>query len=257
MKKSLATAAVLYAACSLLRAEAADVGGPTVPVYPGSPPFAPVPFTWTGFYIGGNAGYGAAFTTTNFTFTGGSLDGVTGGDTTKLSGAVLGGQVGVNWQIGTIVVGAEGDFQWSNQRKDSVTGCGIGCTLNETGKIDLFGTARARIGAAAIERVLFYVTAGAAWTSASDVVNATGFGQTVNLLTLSGSKVGWTAGIGVESAVWNNFTFKTEYLFVDTRGLTGTAAVPAVLGGGTVTESAHFRDSIIRFGINYLFQVGR
>src|SRR3984893_12408512 len=87
------------------------------------------------------------------------------------NGAIAGGQIGTNWQFGTAVVGLEGDFQWSRQSKISTTGCGVGCTLTETGGIRSFGTARARI-AAGFDRVLVYATGGAAWTNASDQLRA-------------------------------------------------------------------------------------
>jgi outer membrane immunogenic protein len=153
------------------------------------------------------------------------------------------------------VFGVEGDYQWSGQKKTQTFGCGVGCTLSETYSVDSFGTARARVGAA-FDRVLVYATGGAAWTSATDALNASAGGVTVNLLSVSGNKVGWTIGGGIEAALIDNWSAKIEYLYISTSNSVGSAAVPAILGGGTITETAQLKDSIIRFGINYRFPIG-
>ncbi|HUN95868.1 MAG TPA: hypothetical protein VMU69_06470 [Bradyrhizobium sp.] len=57
------------------------------------PPVAPVPYTWTGLYIGGNAGY--AGTTFDETASGGG--GTTSAD---IPGFLVGGQIGGNYQFG-------------------------------------------------------------------------------------------------------------------------------------------------------------
>src|SRR5262249_53075248 len=56
------------------------------------------PFSWTGFYIGANAGGGVLFD--SFAFGRGI-------------GALAGGQIGGNYQIGMLVLGAEAEGFWS------------------------------------------------------------------------------------------------------------------------------------------------
>ena len=51
----------------------------------------------------------------------------------------------------------------------------------------------------------------------------------------------------------DNWTAKLEYLYIDTGSISGTAAIPSSLGGGSLTESAAIRDNIIRIGFNYRF----
>ena len=97
-----------------------------------------------------------------------------------------------------------------------------------------------------------YGTAGGAWTNASTNVNASGSGASAGL-NLSASKVGWTAGVGVEFALVDNWTAKVEYLYIDTGTISGTATVPASLGGGSLTETAAIRDNVFRIGVNYRF----
>ena len=67
----------------------------------------------------------------------------------------------------------------------------------------------------------------------------------------SGSKPMANGRGGVEAAFYDNWSMKLEYLYIATKNLTGSSALP--LGLGTVTESANVRDNIIRLGINYRF----
>ncbi len=84
------------------------------------PPIVAVPiFTWTGFYIGVNAGWGSRQNTTNDPV---FLDQNLGVGLVGLNGTVIfpgiddntftgGGQIGYNYQIGSFVVGLEADIQ--------------------------------------------------------------------------------------------------------------------------------------------------
>jgi outer membrane immunogenic protein len=104
--------------------------------------------SWAGFYIGGHAGYGFGDVATFEEF--------------KLSpkGFVGGGQVGYNWQYGQIVAGVEVDGTWLGN-KDSLA-CGKECSV--TGKYDMIGSARARLGTTIFgPRLLAYGTGGLAW----------------------------------------------------------------------------------------------
>ena len=74
------------------------------------PPLAPA-WDWSGFYLGGNIGYGVGHDPTLRT---------TGGlpfDTYELApaGALGGGQIGYNSQVGKWVFGIEADWQWTHQ----------------------------------------------------------------------------------------------------------------------------------------------
>jgi outer membrane immunogenic protein len=79
---------------------------------PTAAPRASAPFSWTGFYVGANAGY--AWSDVNMTYLAPDAIGfapVGSSDTISASGATGGGQVGFNWQMAGIVVGVEG--MWS------------------------------------------------------------------------------------------------------------------------------------------------
>src|SRR5882757_4770180 len=90
---------------------AADLPRPytKAPVYQ---PYAPPPFTWQGFYIGVNGGYGWGDST------------LTGAGTTSTvhpNGGFLGPTVGYNFQLGSFVYGIEGDFVYSWMRESNGT----------------------------------------------------------------------------------------------------------------------------------------
>ena len=76
-------------------------------------------FSWTGFYIGANAGYAFGQSSWN------SPIGTTGNF--DVSGPMAGVTLGGNYQIGQFVVGAETDIDWQNVRGSQVGGnCNLG-----------------------------------------------------------------------------------------------------------------------------------
>src|SRR3712207_1560618 len=87
---------------------------------PPAPVIAAVPvFTWAGFYVGVNAGYGwqdsnsgsAVFVPPGtFVTAPGATGVVTFGDDNG-DGCVGGGQIGYNYQVGSFVLGVEADLQ--------------------------------------------------------------------------------------------------------------------------------------------------
>src|ERR1700722_6391531 len=88
---------------------AADLSRPPpapAPVY-SKAPMMPV-FTWTGCYVGGNGGGLFATKNWNDTFTGLPESSV------NINSWLVGGQVGCNYQMGTFVIGIQGDYDWTN-----------------------------------------------------------------------------------------------------------------------------------------------
>jgi outer membrane immunogenic protein len=185
------------------------------PVYKGPAFVAPV-FTWTGFYVGVNGGYG--FGTSNWD----------PGPSFNANGGLVGGTLGYNLQTGSYVWGVEGDIAWSGMKGDSG---GV-----ET-KVPWFGTVRGRIGYA-FDRFLPYITGGAA---IAQVKMDSGAG------TDDETRVGWTIGAGVEWAFLPSWSAKLEYLYADL----GKATCDAGSCGAAADVS--FKTSIVRAGLNYRF----
>ncbi len=227
MRKWLVSAAMVV--LGVTGAAAADLG----PVYKAPPP-APVAavFDWTGFYIGVNLGYGWGRVE-------GSTDGLSGSQ--DLNGVIGGGQIGYNWQAGNWVFGLEVDGQGTDQ-KASLSVSGGGITVTETDSIPWFVTARGRIGYAVAPGWLLYATGGAAWMDFKSVIGVTGFGTA----TWEISHVGWTAGGGVEGAITRNWSWKAEYLHLDTGSFSTNVF-------GVVPANVKLTDDIVRGGINYRF----
>src|SRR5215475_4912627 len=111
MKGMLVAAAAIVAA-STGHAFAADLPTPNLP-----PPSLAAAYNWTGLYLGINGGFG----TGNSNWSDGPI-GTTG--TFPTSGFLVGGTVGVNYQLGEYVFGIEGDGDWTNLHGNSGSTCG-------------------------------------------------------------------------------------------------------------------------------------
>ncbi|WP_082540788.1 outer membrane protein [Pseudolabrys sp. Root1462] len=204
------------------------------PVYKAPAYYAPEPvFSWTGFYIGVNGGYGWSRFTGTGTF---------GADSVTAKGWLAGATVGYNYQMGRFVLGVEGDFDWANVKYDTPLFAG---TL--TLKNDYFITAAARLGYA-FDRTLLYGKVGAAWTRDKYDGND-GAGGTV---TATSNRTGWMLGAGVEYAIWQNVSAKLEYDYLQFNGVTPSFATTgglAVIG----TSSVSLKTQIVKAGLNYRF----
>ena len=207
IKTGLVLAALLAAPFA---ANAADLRAPTykAPAY-----VAPLAPSWTGFYVGLNAGYGF-----------GDAEWSGAGPNLSPSGFLVGGTIGYNLQTGSWVWGVEADIAWSNM-EDSV-----GAVTTE---LPWFGTARGRIGYAGWGSMMPYITAGAAFANVENSVGAASVSET---------RIGWTAGVGLEYMMWSNWSVKFEYLYADL----GTADAPGPFSVDVTTN-------IVRAGLNYRF----
>jgi outer membrane immunogenic protein len=185
--KSLSASAALLAVVLAMPAYAADLV--EVPMQ-AAPVAAPV-FSWTGPY-GGLRG-GMSFTNGDFN--------VLGTDSSQhYNGGQIGGFLGANYQMDTIVIGIEGDLGYTwDQKESDFLGSGV-----EAGT-DLSGSVRARLGYA-FDRALLYTTAG--WTGQRAYIETSGDKEdkTFN---------GWTIGAGVDYAFTDNVFGRAEYRYND------------------------------------------
>ena len=234
MKRVLLIAGAL-ALSGVSQALAADLPQPApLPKAPAAYVPAPV-FSWTGFYLGINGGY--EFGQSSWTD---AVDPPTGNFNT--SGFLIGGTIGGNYQIGSFVIGVEGDGDWNDANGTTFNGgFAVGCTTQS----DWLATVRGRAGFA-WDRVLFYGTGGGAFGNVRAAAGTLPFA--------SGTQAGWTAGAGIEFAFAPNWTAKVEYLYVNLGNFT---CPPTSCGGGTflnpVPDTVTFTENIIRAGINYKF----
>jgi outer membrane immunogenic protein len=282
-RRLLGVAYAALAVAGAVSAQAADL--PTRKEAP-APVFVPPPFTWTGFYVGLNAGAvwgsGGNASTTVFAngFPIGTISGVpatldnvfpglgSGGGNT---GFIGGGQAGYNWQTGAFVFGVETDFDGTSLSRsrsaigpnfvEPIFGLNDFFTANGSVKLDWLGSTRGRVGYAFWDnRLLVYGTGGVAYGGASshldvfDAVDGFGFSTSGG----SSSRVGWTAGGGVEYAFNNNWIIGGEYLYYN-LGSRDLNIVPNVaasnfFGANIFSQTKiDFRGSVARARISYKF----
>ena len=264
MKSSFLAIAVAVASVSALPAFAADLPyrkGP--PVY--TPPPPPI-FTWTGFYVGANAG-GIFTNSSRASATGDAAivgPGIAAGTIpgsyrTNDSGFIGGGQIGYNYQMGAFVAGLEADFQGSTLSK-TATSLGTGSTGTLKSSLDWLGTARGRLGYVVFDRFLVYGTGGLAYGQTElnhSLTDTTAGGTLFGGNTLSGSKTttraGWTLGAGGEYAITQNWSVKVEYLYYDLGKSHVLATNAAAVPGAASSVREDEKGSIIRAGVNYKF----
>jgi outer membrane immunogenic protein len=200
-------------------AQAADLP----PTYKAPAYVVPAVANWTGFYVGLNAGYGFGKSDWDIPAVDTSPKGFLGGVT-----------LGYNFQTGLWLWGIEGDLDYSGM-KGSVDCFGGSC---ET-KTSWLGTARGRFGYAGWNNWLPYLTGGAAFSNVKATSPAGDASKTM---------IGWTAGAGVEYALWSNWSVKAEYLYVDL----GKFDCDVCAGPG-FSDNVTFKSNIVRAGVNYRF----
>jgi outer membrane immunogenic protein len=197
----------LIAAGLAMSAQAADLNyGSRAPYTVNQPLNA---YSWAGPYLGANLGYAWGSVHNSPT------------DPSGVSGGV---QAGYNWQSGPFVFGVEGDIQ-------------------ATGADDTFapwkfsnpwfGTVRGRAGYA-FNNIYVYGTGGLAFGELR--------GETFGL-SETHTNAGWTVGAGAEFGLFQNWTAKVEYLYVDLSS--SNFSITGV--------SNSYRFGVVRAGVNYHF----
>jgi len=266
--KKLAFASLILLASTVL-ASAADL--------------APRPYTkapaamvegWSGFYVGGNAGYawgsadmtGTLLAPAPFLAIDAAAVNTATSPRLKSNGGTAGVQAGYNWQDGPAVFGIEADFDAFRLRGSNAGTFPFPSTLpggvagpptlffSQTSSVstDWLFTGRGRLGYAH-DHWLLYATGGVALTNAK--VN-----QTIALLapfvisaSTSSTRVGWTVGAGFEYAVSANWSLKAEYLYLDFGSVDGIGVVTPPFPGLTYNNTTRLTANLARVGVNYRF----
>jgi len=200
-------------------------------------------YSWTGLYIGGHAGGGwddrdvGLFNTNS-----GDKIGI---GKTKASGFLGGGQIGLDYQFApNWVIGIEADVSAANLKDTASNNSASGnislSSVQHDNTIDLFGTARGRVGYA-LGSALLFGSGGFAW--ANEKVTRTQTLGTVEKASSTGK--GWTAGGGLEWGFAQNWSARVEYLHVE------LGAESFVFPLAHVRNDAKVTMDIARFGVNY------
>jgi len=212
-------ALLLASAAFVTPALAADV------VYeePAAPVVALAPaYTWTGFYIGGQAGVAfnrdsGAFSSDNTSFVGGADD----SDDASFIGGV---HVGYDYQINNFLVGAIADINYidaSSATSFTIPSFGTGFdSFGVVNDINFVGTVRAKAGFTA-DRFAIYATGGLAYADFDNEYNgASSFrSRAGTVYTVSANQdsddIGYAVGGGVDYLVTPNLSLGLEYLYTD------------------------------------------
>ena len=215
MKKFLLSALLAGVATAAFAADLPTQKAPPPPPLVYAPPM----FTWTGVYFGVNGGF-------DFVNNGSRSFG-------SGTGGLVGGTVGYNYQMGQLVIGGEGDWDWAGVSHTQNTTIG-GYHMHQ----DQVMTARARFGVA-MDRALIFVTGGYAGVELNGRYNPanTWDNQWRN---------GGAIGAGVEYAITNNITAKAEYLYLPMASST-------YFSGAPFQTNSSLNESLLRVGVNYKF----
>jgi outer membrane immunogenic protein len=244
-----------------------------------APPPAPVPvYSWTGFYVGLNAG--GIFSTSRDTVDpsgcfilavapcGGALsNNPLRSDTGNIdkSGFTGGVQAGYNWQNGNWLAGLEADFNGSSMNATDSVNRALAAPLagnfihSASERLDWFGTVRGRLGVTPAPQALLYVTGGFAYGEVKSSTNVS-FANTTDAYSGSTSTTrgGWTIGAGGEWAFAPTWSAKLEYLYIDLGNFNySNACITAVCAAfappPAYQTDLRVRENVVRVGINHQF----
>jgi outer membrane immunogenic protein len=163
-------------------------------------------------------------------------------------------------QAGSFVYGLEADLSWLNNKSTYVDPNGAINNFfpSETNRLNDLGTVRGRLGLA-VDRSLFYFTAGLAFGEVANSVQYNSFKfPTFNVpsYNIDSTRFGWVVGSGLEYAIAPSWTVKGEAIYAQLNTVTanwvspGSQAFPA-----NAVYNTRFNTSVavIRAGLNYKF----
>jgi outer membrane immunogenic protein len=253
-----------------------------------APPRPAPALSWTGFYVGLNAGgtWARADAETsvdcnvpparspylcdalgNGSAAAASVN-AAGSGTISASGFTGGMQAGYNWQGPNLVYGLETDFdafhlRGSRQGTGTYAGlpaapAALGATfaVGSSFATDWLYTLRGRVGLPVTPGLLAYATGGLAVTRLSvndSLVDSHGATETAGNAT---TRAGWIVGGGLEYALANNWSIKAEYLFMDFGKVTATGTIISQAAGGYsqgISTSSDLTAQVARVGVNRRF----
>jgi outer membrane immunogenic protein len=205
-------------------------------------------YDWSGFYVGANGGYGSSSNCWNLDNIAGVplAPGIIPEGCHDATGGVAGGQVGYRWQTGALVAGLEAQGNWADLRGSNFSSA-FGPIVTNQSKIDAFGLFAGQFGYA-WNNTLLYVKSGLAVTSDKYQGLTTG----VAFDAASETRVGYSAGVGLEYGFTPNWSLALEYdhffMFESDNAFTAVA-------GGALTriDSIHQDVDLVTARLNYRF----
>ena len=251
MKKLIVAASIL--AASAAGASAADLGGQP---YTRVSPMIAATYDWSGFYWGGNGGWGSSRNCWDVVTPAGTL--VTAEGCHNATGGVAGGQLGFRMQSYGWVFGVEAQGDWAGLRGSKVSNAFflVPGDITNRSRLDAFGLFTGQVGYA-WGSTLLYVKGGAAVTAAryNDILTATG----LVAATASDTRAGGTVGAGLEYGFIPGWSVAVEYdhLFMGSRNLSlsSLGIIPGLPPGGVPVVTDRIRQDVdlVTVRVNYTF----
>ena len=234
MKRILFTTVSLGVLALVSPALAADLG-----VYTKAPAVAAPVYDWTGVYIGAFGGGG--FGNHNINDATGPAGSANFTRNYSSTGGIGGGEIGYNWQTGSVLFGVEADGSWSG-----IKGNDSNQTLGFVDQTDLrwAGTLRAR-GGVTVDRLLLFFTGGWAFGDVTQTSSSPGFSS----VQVTSHRSGLTAGGGIGYALTNNVLGKLEYRYYNF----GSSNAPGLAAAGQPPFSIANTYSVVTLGLDFKF----
>ncbi len=227
--------------------------------------------TWTGFYIGANAGMATQWSTVQ------DLDNWADENLLSISSKTMGGtagvQTGYNIQDGSFVYGIEADWNWTGTKSDKILTdacvCGDPVNVQIHTEMDWVATMRGRAGLT-VSTTLAYVTGGLAVAAFNNHWGA-GFANPAagcgggpvcgpannNNFVSHDTQLGWAIGFGIEHmfAGYPHLTLKLEAMWLNFANDNVTNAGPSFVSGlaGPFISQFQNQAALARAGLNYKF----
>ena len=218
-------------------------------------------FTWTGFYVGGQMGYGWGDNDGSVSWA--TAQGQAGQSnlTSGAQGVIGGAHLGYNQQFDQWVLGLEGSVDGATLSKNvlvlapSIVNPSASSYVTGTVQSGIQGSVRARAGYA-FGRLLTYATGGVAFGSFQ--TDAQLFGADLDGVTNfaasganSATRIGWTLGAGVEYAINNHWSLRTEYRYSDFGHLGILPGASSI--GAVFAVDRHLDQQQVQVGFSYKF----
>jgi outer membrane immunogenic protein len=245
MRKSLMSMAVVAVLPML---------GAAAPANAASPPY-PGAYNWTGFYLGGEAGWGWAtqritHVTGATAFPAGSIDA-----SLDQNGPLAGVYAGYNYQINQFLVGIDGDIATTD-----ITGTGRdvsavnGDVSSHSDQLSWIATATGRVGYVSNNWLLF-AKGGWAWAPFTEAnILRTPGGGLANASASSDTHNGWTVGAGVEWGFAAHWSAKLEYDYIGFATANYLTTITSAAGAvSTEARSATSSLNMLKAGVAFRF----
>ena len=213
---------------------------------------------WSGVYIGAHAGYGGGMTDWML---------VEPGQDFVARGALVGGQIGINKQLGSVVFGLELDGSWADVGGSSSFRVGgpalpIAFDSTSTSKLDSLATFAGRAGIAA-DRWFVFAKAGLSVAQEKHtsllVLSTAPAGVVTQTTSLSGKETRYAPmlGFGAEYALSGPWSILAEYNYhhFGTRNVrqTGTVNVLGTVAPAVIDNRIEQAVHVAKLGVNYRF----